>query len=102
MVVRFTNKDIITQIVYSKIDGDHVMCAAYAHELPRYGINNGLTNWPAAYCVGLLLARRLLTKLGLADKYEGKILLLLNEWSLLYLMHECFDIYLIFIPQITL
>jgi len=71
MVVRFTNKDIITQIVYSKIDGDHVLCAAYAHELPRYGITNGLTNWPAAYCVGLLLARRLLTKLGLADKYEG-------------------------------
>ena len=71
MVVRFTNKDIITQIIYSKIDGDHVLCAAYAHELPRYGITNGLTNWPAAYCVGLLLARRVLTKLGLADKYEG-------------------------------
>jgi len=70
-VVRFTNKDIIAQIVYSKIDGDHVLSAAYAHELPRYGINNGLTNWPAAYCVGLLLARRVLTKLGLADKYEG-------------------------------
>ena len=54
MVVRFTNKDIITQIVYSKIDGDHVLAAAYAHELPRYGITNGLTNWPAAYCVGTL------------------------------------------------
>ncbi|KAJ3306967.1 60S ribosomal protein L5 [Kappamyces sp. JEL0829] len=71
MVVRFTNKDIITQIVYSKIDGDYVLAAAYAHELPRYGINNGLTNWPAAYCTGLLLARRVLTKLGLAEKYEG-------------------------------
>ena len=31
----------------------------------------GLTNWTAAYATGLLVARRALTKLGLADKYEG-------------------------------
>lgn len=30
-----------------------------------------MTNWAAAYAVGLLVARRALTKLGLADKYEG-------------------------------
>jgi large subunit ribosomal protein L5e len=47
------------------------LAAAYSHELPRYGINNGLTNWPAAYATGLLLARRVLTKLGLAEKYQG-------------------------------
>jgi len=70
-VVRFTNKDIITQIIYSKIDGDYVLAAAYAHELPRYGITVGLTNWPAAYATGLLLARRVLKKLGLDEKYEG-------------------------------
>ncbi|CAO3693598.1 unnamed protein product [Rhizopus microsporus] len=71
MVVRFTNKDIICQIVYAKLQGDFVLAAAYAHELPRYGIKGGLTNWAAAYATGLLLARRVLTKLGLADKYEG-------------------------------
>ncbi|CDS02908.1 Putative 50S ribosomal protein L5e [Lichtheimia ramosa] len=71
MVVRFTNKDIICQIVYAKIQGDFVLSAAYAHELPRYGIKGGLTNWAAAYATGLLLARRTLAKLGLADKYEG-------------------------------
>lgn len=70
-VVRFTNKDIIAQIIYSKIDGDHVVSCAYAHELPRYGIKNGLTNWPAAYAVGLLLARRTLQKFNLDSKYEG-------------------------------
>jgi len=69
--VRFTNRDIVAQIVYSKITGDVVMCAAYAHELPRYGIKLGLTNYSAAYAVGLLLARRHLTNLGLADKYIG-------------------------------
>ena len=34
------------------------MCAAYSHELPKYGITVGLTNYAAAYCTGLLLARR--------------------------------------------
>ncbi|CEP14341.1 hypothetical protein [Parasitella parasitica] len=71
LVVRFTNKDIICQIIYAKLQGDFVLSAAYAHELPRYGVKGGLTNWASAYATGLLLARRTLTKLGLADKYEG-------------------------------
>merc|ERR1712227_742481 len=72
LVVRFTNKDIVAQIVFSEIVGDKVMCAAYAHELPRYGLKVGLTNYAAAYCVGLLLARRHLTNLGMAQLYQGK------------------------------
>ncbi|KAI9229094.1 MAG: hypothetical protein DHS80DRAFT_22691 [Piptocephalis tieghemiana] len=71
MVVRFTNSDIVCQIVYAKLQGDYVLAAAYAHELPKFGIKNGLTNWAAAYATGLLLARRVLTKLGLQDKYAG-------------------------------
>jgi len=71
LVVRLTNADIITQIVYSKIVGDFILSSAYAHELPRYGIPVGLTNYSAAYATGLLLARRVLTKLGLGDKYVG-------------------------------
>ncbi|CAI4228691.1 unnamed protein product [Auanema sp. JU1783] len=72
LVVRFTNKDIIAQITYSKIEGDIVVSAAYAHELPRYGIKAGLTNYAAAYATGLLLARRHLKKFELADKYKGQ------------------------------
>jgi len=71
MIVRFTNKDITAQIAYAKIEGDVVVCAAYAHELPRYGIKVGLTNYAAAYCTGLLLARRLLKKFHLDDIYKG-------------------------------
>ncbi len=71
LVVRFTNKDIICQIVSSEITGDKVFCAAYGHELKRYGIKHGLTNWAAAYCVGLLIARRALSKLELADTFTG-------------------------------
>ncbi|KAK9480537.1 hypothetical protein V1514DRAFT_302579 [Lipomyces japonicus] len=71
LVVRFTNRDIIAQIVSSTITGDIVFTAAYAHELPRYGIKHGLTNWAAAYAVGLLVARRALQKLGLDETYVG-------------------------------
>ncbi|KAJ1927052.1 60S ribosomal protein L5 [Tieghemiomyces parasiticus] len=71
LVVRITNSDIICQVVYAKIQGDVVLCSAYSHELPRYGVSVGLTNWSAAYCTGLLLARRLLAKVGLDSQYEG-------------------------------
>merc|ERR1711975_72226 len=70
-VVRFSNKDIICQVVSSKICGDVCHTAAYASELKRYGLEVGLTNYSAAYCVGLLCARRLLKKYNLDDKFEG-------------------------------
>lgn len=71
LIVRLSNKDIICQVAYSRIEGDKIVCAAYSHELPRYGVKVGLTNYAAAYCTGLLLARRLLKKLGLDTLYEG-------------------------------
>lgn len=70
-MVRFTNRDIICQIVTSEISGDKVFVAAYAHELKRYGISHGLTNWAAAYATGLLCARRALKKLGLDEQFTG-------------------------------
>jgi len=70
-VVRFTNKDIICQVMSSKIEGDVCHTAAYAHELPRYGLPVGLTNYAAAYCTGLLCARRLLQKYKLDTKFPG-------------------------------
>jgi large subunit ribosomal protein L5e len=45
--------------------------AAYSHELKRYGIKHGLTNWAAAYATGLLLARRTLKKLKLDEDFVG-------------------------------
>jgi len=69
-VVRFSNKDIVCQIVAADLTHDAVIASAYAHELPRYGVKLGLTNFAAAYCVGLLLARRVNAKYNL--KYEGQ------------------------------
>lgn len=72
-VVRFTNKDIIAQIMSATITGDIVLASAYSHELPRYGLEVGLTNYAAAYCTGLLLARRVLKMLEMDEEYQGNI-----------------------------
>jgi len=71
LIVRLSNRDVTAQIAYSRIEGDHIVCSAYSHELPRYGVKVGLTNYAAAYATGLLLARRLLKQLGLDTLYKG-------------------------------
>ncbi|CAL1407939.1 unnamed protein product [Linum trigynum] len=72
-VVRFSNKDVVAQIIHSTIAGDHVMAAAYSHELSHYGLEVGHTNYAAAYCTGLLLARRVLKMLELDEEYQGNV-----------------------------
>lgn len=95
-VLTFLLSCCVVQIAYSKIEGDHIVSAAYSHELPKYGIAVGLTNYAAAYCTGLLLARRvsmhteplaprrlqvpnmllclqLLQKFGMDHVYEGQV-----------------------------
>merc|ERR1711956_80915 len=71
MIVRSSNTDVCCQIAYARLEGDVVICAAYSHELARYGVKVGLTNYSAAYCTGLLLARRILQKFKLDSMYEG-------------------------------
>merc|ERR1712115_757015 len=71
MIVRFSNTDVTCQIAYARLEGDVIVSAAYSHELPRYGVKVGLTNYAAAYCTGLLLARRTLQKFKLDSVYEG-------------------------------
>ena len=70
-VVRFTNRDVICQLTFAKIQGDQVVSAAYSHELKGHGINVGLTNYAAAYATGLLLARRHLSQLKMQDQFVG-------------------------------
>ena len=51
--------------------GDKVLCSATSKELIKHGLTVGLKNYAAAYCTGLLVARRLLQKLGLDETYPG-------------------------------
>uniref|UniRef100_A0A2K5RFZ7 Large ribosomal subunit protein uL18 n=1 Tax=Cebus imitator TaxID=2715852 RepID=A0A2K5RFZ7_CEBIM len=68
MVVRVTNRDII-------------FCTAYAHELPKYGVKLGLTNYAAAYCTSLLLAHRFLSRFGMNKIYEDQVEVIGNEYN---------------------
>lgn len=71
LVVRFTNRYVIAQIVYAEVNGDKVLCAASSKELAKHGLTVGLKNYAAAYATGLLLARRLLKEIGLDETYAG-------------------------------
>jgi len=70
-VVRKSHRDITCQIFSSDLTHDVCVASAYSHELQRYGIKLGLTNYAAAYATGLLLARRINTKFKL--DYEGNL-----------------------------
>jgi len=71
MIVRISNRQVTCQIASSKIVGDEILACAYSSELQRYGVKVGLTNYAACYATGLLLARRVLQKLGLDEAYTG-------------------------------
>ncbi|CAI2373704.1 unnamed protein product [Moneuplotes crassus] len=70
-VVRKTNSRFICQVAYATPNGDRIMAEAKSTELVRFGLTAGLTNYAAAYCTGLLCARRLLKTLKLDDLYKG-------------------------------
>jgi len=71
LVVRFSNRYVTCQIIYAEIDGDKVLCSAHSSELTKFGLKIGLKNYASAYATGLLLARRLLTQLGMNEIYSG-------------------------------
>lgn len=69
-VVRFTNRDVVCQIFSSDLTHDECIASAYSHELKRYGLTVGLKNYAAAYCTGLLLARRVMKKFDMEDSEQ--------------------------------
>eukprot|EP00913_Durusdinium_trenchii_P001046 g961.t1 len=72
LIVRFTNRRVICQCAYATLRGDVVVAAASSNELAQFGIPAGHKNYAAAYATGLLLARRVLKKFGLEEKFKGK------------------------------
>ncbi|ELW70478.1 60S ribosomal protein L5 [Tupaia chinensis] len=80
-VVHVTNRDVICQTAYSRVEGDMIACMAYAHKLPKYSVKVGLTNDAAAYCMVLLLARRFLSRFGMDTIYEGQVEVTGDEYN---------------------
>jgi large subunit ribosomal protein L5e len=72
LIVRFSNTKVICQVAYATIAGDKVVCQATSTELTKYGVPIGHKNYAAAYCTGLLIARRCLKKFGQDQEIKGK------------------------------
>jgi len=72
LVVRFTGRRCICQIMYATIRGDMIVEQATSTELTKFGVPVGHKNYAAAYCTGLLIARRMLKKFGLDGAFKGK------------------------------
>jgi len=71
LICRITNKKIICQIAYATIQGDKMVTQATSTELTKFGLPVGHTNYAACYATGLLIARRALSIVGLADAITG-------------------------------
>merc|ERR1712087_43624 len=71
LVVRITNAKVIAQVVYSMQKGDFCVAQATSTELSKWGLTTGFISYAAAYATGLLIARRILTKYGLANMFKG-------------------------------
>eukprot|EP00929_Paragymnodinium_shiwhaense_P058700 TRINITY_DN2940_c0_g1_i3.p2 TRINITY_DN2940_c0_g1~~TRINITY_DN2940_c0_g1_i3.p2 ORF type:complete len:313 (+),score=88.16 TRINITY_DN2940_c0_g1_i3:74-1012(+) len=72
LIVRITNRAVITQVAYATIAGDKVVAQATSKDLAEYGVSVGLKNYAACYATGLLIARRTLKKFGLDETIKGK------------------------------
>jgi len=72
LIVRITNRFVLTQVAYATIAGDKVVAQATSKDLAAYGCSVGLKNYAACYATGLLIARRTLKKFGLDETIKGK------------------------------
>jgi len=72
LIVRITNRFVLTQVAYATIAGDKVVAQATSKDLAEYGVSVGLKNYAACYATGLLVARRTLKKFGLDETIKGK------------------------------
>jgi len=72
LIVRFSNTKVICQVAYATISGDKIVSQATSTELTKYGVPMGHKNYAAAYCTGLLVARRTLKKFGQDATIKGK------------------------------
>lgn len=58
---------------FFSIEGGMIVCVAYAHELPKYGMKAALKNYPVTCLTSRLLTLRLLTRFGVDKICEGQV-----------------------------
>ena len=60
LVVRFSNQNILVQVIKSEIEGDYVLSYASSHNLYDLGWLGSKKNAPAAYLIGLIAGKKAL------------------------------------------
>ena len=60
LVVRFSNKNVSSQFVKPKAEGDQVVASAHSKELAKLGWKGSLKSTPACYLLGLLAGKKAL------------------------------------------
>ncbi len=62
LVVRFSNKNVSSQFVMPKVNGDIVLASAHSRELTKLGWHGSLKSTPACYLLGMLAGKKALAK----------------------------------------
>lgn len=62
LVVRVSNKNVISQFVVPKVKGDEVLSSAHSRQLRKLGWSGSGKSTPACYLLGLFAGRKALSK----------------------------------------
>ena len=88
MVVRLSKKNLLCQLIYSRLEGDFILSSCYSKKLNLIGISLISNNFPTAYITGLHLSSNFLKEkfsfIHKKDSLENKlkvpkIILKMNE-----------------------
>jgi len=60
LVVRVSNKNVSSQFVVPKVNGDNVVSSAHSRELVKLGWHGSLKSTPACYLLGMLAGKKAL------------------------------------------
>ncbi len=62
LVVRVSDKNVLSQLVTPKVGGDTVLASAHSRQLRKYGWKGSLKSTPACYLLGMLAGKKAVEK----------------------------------------
>lgn len=73
VTIKFSNKNVLTQLIEPNISGDRIIAYAHSSNLENLGWKGSLNSIPASYLTGLLLGKKAFhSGIGNAILYTGK------------------------------
>lgn len=73
VTIKFSNKNVLTQLIEPNISGDRIIAYAHSSNLENLGWKGSLKSIPASYLTGLLLGKKAFHNgIGNAILYTGK------------------------------